>query len=74
MIRPVILAALSLSVVGLAPVAGADKRYGPGVTDTEIKIGQTVPYSGPISSLSRALSTSSGSARSASPSVNNTPP
>jgi branched-chain amino acid transport system substrate-binding protein len=53
MIRPVILAALSLSVVGLAPVAGADKRYGPGVTDTEIKIGQTVPYSGPISSLSR---------------------
>jgi branched-chain amino acid transport system substrate-binding protein len=53
MIRPVFLAALSLSVVGLAPVAGADKRYGPGVTDTEIKIGQTVPYSGPISSLSR---------------------
>lgn len=53
MIRPVVLAALSLSVVGLAPVAGADKRYGPGVTDTEIKIGQTVPYSGPISSLSR---------------------
>jgi branched-chain amino acid transport system substrate-binding protein len=52
MIRPVILTALSLSVVGLAPVAGADKRYGPGVTDTEIKIGQTVPYSGPISSLS----------------------
>jgi branched-chain amino acid transport system substrate-binding protein len=53
MIRPVFLAALSLSVVGLAPVAVADKRYGPGVTDTEIKIGQTVPYSGPISSLSR---------------------
>ena len=53
MIRSGILAALSLWVVGLAPVAGADKRYGPGVTDTEIKIGQTVPYSGPISSLSR---------------------
>jgi len=27
----------------------AQKRYGPGVTDTEIKIGQTMPYSGPIS-------------------------
>jgi branched-chain amino acid transport system substrate-binding protein len=25
----------------------ADKKYGPGVTDTEIKLGQTVPYSGP---------------------------
>ncbi len=27
----------------------AEKRCGPGVTDTEIKIGQTVPYSGPAS-------------------------
>ena len=48
-----ILAALSPSVLGLSPVLAADKKYGPGVTDTEIKIGQTVPYSGPISSLSR---------------------
>ncbi|MBR1175943.1 ABC transporter substrate-binding protein [Bradyrhizobium sp. KB893862 SZCCT0404] len=53
MIRPLILATLSLSIAGLSPVAGADKKYGPGVTDTEIRIGQTVPYSGPISSLSR---------------------
>src|SRR5262249_30499885 len=30
-------------------VALAGKKYGPGVTDTEIKIGQTMPYSGPIS-------------------------
>jgi branched-chain amino acid transport system substrate-binding protein len=52
MIRPVIFAALSLSVFSLSPAAGGDKRYGPGVTDTEIKIGQTVPYSGPISNLS----------------------
>ena len=29
----------------------ADKKYGPGVTDTEIKLGQTMPYSGPASSL-----------------------
>ena len=26
------------------------KEYGPGVTDTEIKIGNTAPYSGPASS------------------------
>ena len=29
----------------------AEKKYGPGVTDTEIKLGQTMPYSGPASSL-----------------------
>jgi branched-chain amino acid transport system substrate-binding protein len=33
----------------LAAPAVAEKKYGPGVTDTEIKIGQTVPYSGPSS-------------------------
>ncbi|QOG23110.1 ABC transporter substrate-binding protein [Bradyrhizobium sp. SEMIA] len=53
MIRPLILAALSLSIVGPSPVAAADKKYGPGVSDTEIRIGQTAPYSGPLSSLSR---------------------
>src|SRR3954463_2893754 len=51
--RPLILAALGLSIVGFLPVAAADKKYGPGVTDTEIKLGQTMPYSGPLSSLSR---------------------
>jgi len=35
-------------VVAALPVAG-EKRYGPGVTDAEIKIGQTMPYSGPAS-------------------------
>jgi ABC-type branched-subunit amino acid transport system substrate-binding protein len=29
--------------------AFAEKKYGPGVTDTEIKLGQTMPYSGPAS-------------------------
>lgn len=29
----------------------ADKTYGPGVTDTEIKLGQTVAYSGPASAF-----------------------
>jgi len=35
-------------------VALAEKRYGPGVTDTEIRIGQTMPYSGPASSYGTA--------------------
>lgn len=53
MIRPLILAALSLSVAAVSSAIAADKKNGPGVSDTEIRIGQTVPYSGPISSLSR---------------------
>jgi branched-chain amino acid transport system substrate-binding protein len=41
---------LVLSVLMLAvSSAHAEKKYGPGVTDTEIKIGQTMPYSGPLS-------------------------
>src|SRR5262249_53407163 len=32
-----------------APSATGETRYGPGVTDAEIKIGQTMPYSGPAS-------------------------
>lgn len=38
--------------VCLAAEARAEKKYGPGVTDTEILIGQTQPYSGPVSYLS----------------------
>jgi len=34
----------------LASPALAQKKYGPGVSDTEIKIGQTMAYSGPASS------------------------
>ena len=34
--------------------AHAEKKYGPGVTDSEIKLGQTMPYSGPASALSGA--------------------
>ena len=41
------LAAASLALAsGLAFAAG---QYGPGVSDTEIKIGNTMPYSGPAS-------------------------
>ncbi len=34
---------------GLSSAATAQKKYGPGVTDTEIKIGNIMPYSGPAS-------------------------
>lgn len=34
-----------------ASAAHAQKAYGPGVTDTEIKIGNIMPYSGPVSAL-----------------------
>ena len=40
-------AATALAVVG---PAAAQKRYDPGASDTEIRIGQTMPYSGPASS------------------------
>src|ERR1700730_4151047 len=32
-----------------AHASAAEKKYSPGVSDTEIKIGQTMPYSGPVS-------------------------
>jgi len=32
--------------------ASAEKKFGPGVSDIEIKIGQTMPYSGPLSAAS----------------------
>jgi branched-chain amino acid transport system substrate-binding protein len=37
-------------VLAIAQPAAAQKKYAPGVSDTEIKIGQTMPYSGPASS------------------------
>jgi len=37
--------------------AWGQKKYGPGVTDTEIKIGQTFPYSGPASLYSTIAKT-----------------
>jgi hypothetical protein len=38
--------------LALLDPAAAQKKYGPGVTDNEIKIGQTMPYSGPVSAAS----------------------
>jgi branched-chain amino acid transport system substrate-binding protein len=49
--------ALFLAVIAAAALTAAsnawstEKKYGPGVTDTEIKIGQTIAYSGPASSF-----------------------
>jgi branched-chain amino acid transport system substrate-binding protein len=42
------MSAMLLGLALLEPAATA-KTYGPGVTDSEIKIGQTMPYSGPLS-------------------------
>jgi hypothetical protein len=45
---PILVSASALFIFGALLEAGAaEKQYGPGVTDTEIKIGPTVPYSGP---------------------------
>jgi ABC-type branched-subunit amino acid transport system substrate-binding protein len=43
--------ALAVVMASVAPFSSmaAEKKYGPGVTDTEIKIGQTMAYSGPAS-------------------------
>jgi ABC-type branched-subunit amino acid transport system substrate-binding protein len=46
--------ALTLGLVILAgsvtpQTASSEKKYSPGVSDTEIKIGNTMPYSGPLS-------------------------
>ena len=44
------LIAVMLALV-VPQLSHAEKKYGPGVTDTEIKIGQTMPYSGPLSAF-----------------------
>jgi branched-chain amino acid transport system substrate-binding protein len=49
MVRTTTIWVLAL-LLGL-PAYGQVKKYGPGVTDTEIKIGQTMPYSGPASAF-----------------------
>src|SRR4029079_13528530 len=41
-------AALLAVALSVGP-AFAQKKYDPGASDTEIKLGQTMPYSGPLS-------------------------
>jgi branched-chain amino acid transport system substrate-binding protein len=43
------MAVLAAAYVVAAAPAGAQKKYDPGVSDNGIKIGQTMPYSGPAS-------------------------
>src|SRR5881409_4312123 len=43
------LALAGLLAIAVASAANAQKKYDPGVTDTEIKIGNIMPYSGPAS-------------------------
>src|SRR6516164_5457942 len=54
--RTILAAAPAVLAAGgsiLSPLpARAAKTYGPGVTDSEIKIGNTGPYSGPLSNVS----------------------
>jgi ABC-type branched-subunit amino acid transport system substrate-binding protein len=44
------IAALATAVTMTAAAAQAQKKYDPGASDTEIKIGNIMPYSGPASS------------------------
>ncbi|MBC9883163.1 ABC transporter substrate-binding protein [Bradyrhizobium sp. INPA01-394B] len=45
-------ALVAAAVILLAQPVLAEKKYGPGVSDTEIKVGQTIAYSGPASAYS----------------------
>jgi branched-chain amino acid transport system substrate-binding protein len=45
--------ALGLAALAAVPAAQAQKQYAPGITDTEIKVGQTEPLSGPLSAYSQ---------------------
>ena len=47
LVHTLLLAAMMFGTT--ATSALAEKKYGPGVSDTEIRIGQTMPYSGPLS-------------------------
>jgi branched-chain amino acid transport system substrate-binding protein len=47
--RTWLVAGILVAAALAADPAAAEKKYGPGVTDTEIKIGNIMPYSGPAS-------------------------
>lgn len=47
-----ILVLSALSIVATSQVTHAQSKYSPGANDAEIRIGQTMPYSGPASSYS----------------------
>lgn len=45
-------AILAAGLFVTTPLLAGDRQYGQGASDTEIKIGQTMPYSGPLSASS----------------------
>lgn len=49
--------ATALSATAAQAQTNAQKKYDPGATDTEIKIGQTAPFSGPASAYSSIAKT-----------------
>ena len=56
------LVALTALAIGamVATTAHAQKKYDPGASDTEIKIGNIMPYSGPASAYGTIGKTASG--------------
>jgi branched-chain amino acid transport system substrate-binding protein len=50
-LQPFGLSAACVVAIACCTAASADKKYAPGVTDTEIKIGNISPYSGPASAF-----------------------
>ena len=51
-LHSLVIAACAVASLSFAePCWSETRNYGPGVTDTEVKIGQTMPYSGPASSF-----------------------
>ena len=44
------MAAVATATIMTTTAASAEKKYDPGASDTEIKIGNIMPYSGPASS------------------------
>jgi branched-chain amino acid transport system substrate-binding protein len=47
--RGILIASIVLGLVVRATPAAAEKKYDPGASDNEIKIGNIMPYSGPLS-------------------------
>ncbi|HSV60973.1 MAG TPA: ABC transporter substrate-binding protein [Variovorax sp.] len=47
--RATLIAGAVMIMMAGAPAMAQQKKYGPGASDTEIKLGQTMPYSGPAS-------------------------
>jgi len=45
--RPMWATVIAVSLAVATGVSAADKKYDFGASDTEIKLGQTVPHSGP---------------------------